>query len=183
MTTQNTQTNDLTLLRDFNLEDAKAGAAICSGSLMTDLTFLCAHKNSVFVELSASCDSLLLHSDEVKMKPLFWLEGKPVYKGDVVYHVTAGKGIVARKSGVCCDIQVEFSTNNYVWDCLESNLSLTPFAKPKTERKGWINLWKGSSGIGVSTGNIIYTNKEAALRELLGDTVDLVDTIEITWME
>jgi len=111
---QNTQTNDYTLLRDFNLEDAKAGAAICSGSLMTDLTFLCAHKNSVFVELSASRDSLLLHSDEVKMKPLFWLGGKPVYKGQIIYHTVHGKGIVARKSWVCRDIEVEFTKEHYV---------------------------------------------------------------------
>jgi len=182
MTTQNTQTTDLTLLRDFNLEDAKAGAAICSGSLMTDLTFIYAHKNSVFVEISTSGVSLLLQADDVKMKPLFWLGGKPIYKGHIIYHTVHGKGIVARKSWVCGDIEVEFTKEHYVWDCLESNLSLTPFAKPKTERKGWINIWKCSSSIGVSTGSQVYTDKEEALLGLVGDD-DLVDTIEITWME
>ena len=181
MTTQNTQTNDYNLLRDFNLEDAKAGAAVCSGSLMTDLTFLCAHKNSVFVELSASCDSLLLHSDEVKMKPLFWLEGSPVYKGDIVYHITAGKGIAVKQIYLSSDPAIKFDKEDFIWSCLESNLSLTPFAKPKTERKGWINIWKCSSAIGVSTGSQVYITKEEALAGLCEH--GLIDTVEITWME
>jgi len=180
MTTQNTKNNAYTLLRDFDLEDAKAGAAICSGSLMTDLTFLCAHENNVFVELSAGGVSLLLQVDDVKMKPLFWLKGSPVYKGDVIYHVNLGEGVVAGVDGRG-DTKVNY--NGEKWVNLPSNLSLTPFVKPKTERKGWINIWKCSSSIGVSTGSRVYTNKEAALRELHGDTVDLVDTIEITWME
>jgi len=180
MTTQNTQTNDLTLLRDFNLEDAKAGAAICSGSLMTDLTFIAAYKNSVFVELSVKCDALLLHSDEVKMKPLFWLEGSPVYKGDIVYHNHAGKGIVTSAENYEV-IGVKFNNDNYASACCCWNLSLTPFAKPKTERKGWINIWKCSSSIGVSTGSQVYADKEEALLGLVGHY--LLDTIEITWME
>jgi hypothetical protein len=178
MENQNTQINDYKLLRDFNLEDAKAGAGICSGRLMTDLTFIAAHKNSVFVELSALTDALLLHSEEVKMKPLFWLEGEPVYKGDVVYHVNLGEGVIVSADDWEETI-VNFG-NGDEW-CYRPLLS---FAKPKTERKGWINIWKCSSSIGVSTGSQVYANKEAALRGLLGlcDN-DLVDTIEITWME
>jgi len=150
---------------------------------MTDLTFLCAHKNSVFVELQASGISMLVQTEDVKMKPLFWLEDSPVYKGDFVYHKNlraTGHVVGLTKPN---DVRVKFSNEEHARACLSSNLSITPFAKPKTERKGWINIWKCSSSMSVSTGSQVYTNKEAALRGLLGDTVDLVDTIEITWME
>jgi hypothetical protein len=44
----------------------------------------------VFVEYKSTCGSQgnAYYPEEIKMKPLTWVEGKPVYKGDVLYLLT-----------------------------------------------------------------------------------------------
>lgn len=80
------------LLREFNLEQAKAGDEIlfCTDYLPPlDVKFKGCTSDStmIFVEYGSANDitGKSYYTEELKMKPLCWIEGKPVYKGDVLY--------------------------------------------------------------------------------------------------
>lgn len=83
---------DYSLLRHFDAEAAKAGEAIClydypdvnvayvaGPDKANDVCYLTGNN---YLEISAiSC---------FRMKPLCWVEGKPVYKGDILYNNVEG---------------------------------------------------------------------------------------------
>jgi len=182
MTTTNTSTNDYSLLRDFDVEAAKAGVPICTKDGL-DIDFIHEHKGYVFAT-SDLATPFTIYKVCVKMKPLFWLEGKPVYVGDTVYHVAAGKGITTDKKNSWGEYMVFFENPTKVGSCgcIISNLSLSPFPPVKQERKGWINIWKNNTNTEVQTGSQVYETKANALAGL-DKCSGLIDTIEITWME
>lgn len=87
-----TQENDYTLLRPFDLEAAKRGEAMVSNT--NDLPrFYVAGPDEIgkvcFDVNSGILD--LMHQSQLRMAPLAWVEGKPVYKGDVLYYKDDGE--------------------------------------------------------------------------------------------
>src|SRR5574343_516281 len=83
-------TNDLSLLRPFDLEAAKNGEYVCDANDCYTFKFLTYSKSSDLVYCQ-----LLNHAQDhvhynafhmLRMKPLAWIEGKPVYKGDVLWY-------------------------------------------------------------------------------------------------
>jgi len=87
----NETNKDYSLLREFNLEQAKTGDAILYMHHRTDKVFADVEYRGhtvagdfIFIEYiggSGRC----IHKEELKMKPLTWIEGRPVYKNDVLY--------------------------------------------------------------------------------------------------
>lgn len=86
--------NNRSLLRAFDLAKAKAGEAICWSNLHFSCSFIgeasygkVAMKNNVgFIEI--------VNTSSLRMKPLFWKDGKPVYKGDKLWHKITKKFVV-----------------------------------------------------------------------------------------
>lgn len=82
------------LLRKFNLELAKAGDAICWSHLDEPITFVG----------RTTCESIAIrrengvietpYSTSLRMKPLFWKEGKPVYAGDRLWHSLSKRALI-----------------------------------------------------------------------------------------
>jgi hypothetical protein len=95
MTNETNKTNDYNLLREFNLKQAQAGAAIVCVMITTriyeyevnDAIFLgiTTNHSEVFIQDEYG-EGYCRHVSRIKMKPLAWVEGKPVYKGDVLYY-------------------------------------------------------------------------------------------------
>jgi hypothetical protein len=89
MTNETNKTNDYNLLRAFNLEQAQAGAGILlhtSANNTVDVLYVGVTKDqkNIAVEFGKYCCSYC--TETIKMKPLAWVDGKPVYKGDVLYY-------------------------------------------------------------------------------------------------
>jgi len=82
------------LLREFNLEQAKAGDEILHllspsftyTEVLQDVKFkgVTSNLQEAFVE-DKQGEGYCYGTQRIKMKPLTWIEGKPVYKGDVLY--------------------------------------------------------------------------------------------------
>lgn len=88
----NTKENDYSLLREFNLEQAKAGETILYVHYRTPEAYVeviyrgCTKsREQVYVEYENG-NGRVIPCTEIKMKPLCWVEGKPVYKGDSMYY-------------------------------------------------------------------------------------------------
>ena len=136
---------DYSLLRPFDLDAAKGGAEICYGSNgdCESVTFLAEagpdgdhairdHEGNCYVEPDYG----------LKMAPLCWVEGKPVYPGDVLEHAKLGE-LVAKSRHASREMLVtekfdSVALGNLAW----------PRPKPV---KRWINIY-----------NIGYDTKAAA---------------------
>ena len=86
---------DLSLLHPFNLEKAKSGEGICffdCDEVM--ITYVGSNKEGTNFFKVESHDADVyqgkIDSIYLRMKPLCWLEGKPVYKGDKLWNTTEG---------------------------------------------------------------------------------------------
>lgn len=157
--------HDYSLLRPFDEEAAKRGEPICtcSGKELWDYVAgpdsagnLCLRikANGQFANSSASPVSLF------RMKPLFWVEGKPVYPGDRLYHNGhEAWGRIAAQDGDLLFVQdggpvIRTGGFNMTWEA------------PVVET--WINIYPGSMCI-FEQHNVFcshgYHSKELADRD------------------
>jgi hypothetical protein len=85
-----TQTKDYSLLRAFDLGQAKEGDGILymhhrTNDVYVEVTYRgCSRTGFVFVEYENG-NGRVVPKHEITMKPLAWVEGKPVYKGNTLY--------------------------------------------------------------------------------------------------
>lgn len=85
------------LLRKFNLELAKAGDAICWSHLDESIMFVGRSTNNNIAIRREDGVIETPYSTSLRMKPLFWKEGKPVYAGDKLWHTLPKKWVVVTK--------------------------------------------------------------------------------------
>lgn len=80
--------NQTALLRPFDLEAAKAGDLLCDKSGKTGWKYVAGPDcdgvvAAIFCKTGRFIEPVL--PEEFRMAPLTWVEGKPVYKGDILY--------------------------------------------------------------------------------------------------
>lgn len=98
------QDKDYSLLRPFDLEAAKRGEAICyhgDGEVLLDVTVtkaagICGRWETTDKELYWTAKQL---EETFRLAPLCWVEGRPVYRGDVLYYKGFGQKEVATATG------------------------------------------------------------------------------------
>lgn len=136
---------DYSLLRPFDLEAAKAGAEICYGSNgdCESVTFLAEagpdgdhairdHEGNCYVEPDYG----------LKMAPLCWVEGKPVYPGDVLWQGCPGGDVFERT------VKGLSNGGNYLvfegfgaW-ATDGTVSVLTWGNPRPKPvKRWINIY------------------------------------------
>ena len=86
--------NNKELLRPFDFAQAEAGAAICWSQLNQPITFVGRSINGSIAIRRA--DGVIETPCEfsLRMKPLFWKEGKPVYVGDSLWHTLSKHTVI-----------------------------------------------------------------------------------------
>lgn len=137
------QTKDYSLLRPFDIEAAKAGEKICYGEDgdYKSVTFIAEagpdgdhsirdHNGNCYTEPSYG----------LRMAPLCWVEGKPVYKGDVLYSDKHGKGVIVDASNFNGGYAIEFERTKISIEATYFNSGLT-WTTPKVKRDGWVNVY------------------------------------------
>ena len=125
------------------------------------------------------------------MKPLAWVEGKPVYKGDVLWYNEFGFSIEVTGNN---DYDPDNGLKGKVKEVTKENpsryvggeLTWAPFDKwswnkPKVKREGWINVYRNR---GTS---FVYETKEDAIEWVTNTNGSLdelyITTIRIEWEE
>ena len=128
---------DYSLLRPFEPAAVKAGAKLVVESWQGLLDYVagpdksglivCNNENDVFVFVS---------KDRAKVPPLCWVEGKPVYPGDVLEHAKLGEVVAksrhASKGMLVVEKYDSLALGNLAW----------PRPKPV---KRWINIYPANS--------------------------------------
>ena len=138
---------DYSLLRPFDLEAAKAGALLCDQSGPTLAGLLCCTPDSsgyfwVWVNCIGGIVSRL-HSKNIRLAPLCWVEGKPVYPGDMleVELVSWGdwrEATVAR-SGFAHDGE-RIIAEGVGKEIINAPVSMCRWPRPKPVKR-WINIY------------------------------------------
>lgn len=130
-----TTTPNYSLLRPFDAEAAKRGEPICYATSTT-----CVEREYVAGPDAKGCICVkyptgyfdVCAANQYKMMALAWVEGKPVYKGDVLYPTLGSKD--------------EFRVTGFVDGCLVAtnwhfNPSALTWNPPKVKRERWINIY------------------------------------------
>lgn len=188
--------NDYSLLRPFDLEAAKRGEPVIGlGGDPYPVTFVSRSRSGKtnIVEKPGMHGGLLddvcyAPDERLRMAPLCWVEGRPVYQGDVLYWVSQpaapciadnimdGGWLAFRADpGQPCGI------------LHPAGLTWTP---PAIQREGWVNIVK-SSGRDIGIGSLedrlirncdIFQTKEDAER-WAAQCNDVIATVPISWEE
>lgn len=137
---------DYSLLRPFDLEAAKRGEKICwheDGDTAVEVFF---PKQGGVIPVFSGNDQCGIFTDAdyyaLKMSPLAWVEGRPMYKGDKLWHTGRNFFVV---------IQDRNGSNENVCDFpghispLFANDEYLTWTKPKQKREGWVNIYKDST--------------------------------------
>lgn len=146
-------TNDLSLLRPFNLEAAKNGELLTAVNNCYSFKFLtyCKSDNNIYCQLTDnSQDHVYLYTtNNLRMKPLAWVEGKHVYKGDVLYWKYKNYKFLAVDKiiedniiqGYTCDHDGEIIYGKEGDSGVTSGTLTWNKPKQKVKRKIWINVY------------------------------------------
>lgn len=135
---------DYSLLRPFDLEAAKRGEAICWCDDGQKASYLAGPDISgrIAIEWTENGTAVskgqlgLICASYFSMAPLAWVEGKPVYKGDVLFHKPYGKVIV---SGLG-DYQKPSFTGEGEGN-IGFHISSMTWNPTKKKREGWLNIY------------------------------------------
>lgn len=146
--------NDYTLLRRFDLKQAQQGEGLCTaaGQPVKFIDYQAARPGyyQVICYLPAegirrcfSADGMFYDYPsefDVFMAPLGWIEGRPVYKGDALFHkIQRGKYVIdgfddSIEGGAYCSGILWLAPGGLTWD--------EPAVVPsKTLREGWVNIY------------------------------------------
>lgn len=130
------------LLRPFDLEAARGGDPICwcrDGE--KPRYFIVTPAGNVLANFTDDPDGEnLWPSHQLRMAPLCWVEGKPVYKGDVLYrhgynHEFKITGYEEKSGGLQKPCLTYDNTREYV-----EKFTWTP---PKAKSEWWVNVYPG----------------------------------------
>ena len=138
---------DLSLLRPMDASKLQPGDKVVHFQCDCEVAFLAGPDSAgYFAAEDTKYGRIRLRSAQYyRMKPLAWVEGKPVYRGDSLY--LEGKPVVACKPAdeigwMTCADGFHRNTKEMTWE------------RPKVKREGWTNIY-GHMGS-------IYATEEAA---------------------
>lgn len=83
--------NDYSLLRAFDEERAKAGEAICFAGSRKVVLYIAGPDKAANIVCDVDGYLRDYFHTALRLAPLCWVEGKPVYKGDVLWHIHHGR--------------------------------------------------------------------------------------------
>lgn len=136
--------NDYSLLRPFDLEAAKRGEHVM---WFGDVVHWASTSYRAFMaqpwEIVEFNDQLFyVCTSDLRMAPLAWVEGKPVYRGDVLYKLGCRfevHGIKKSFFGEDFLVLQEDGLNTEYADNRRECLTWNP---PKVKREGWVNIYQ-----------------------------------------
>lgn len=160
---------NLELLRPFDLESAKAGTLLCSEAAILNgepawkyAAGPDASGRIVAVKISDGNFAAASRPEAFRMAPLCWVEGRPVYQGDRLWHRTGERiEITAAFNG---GIENDLQTKNGL--CHSCNLTWAP---PKVKREGFAVVSK--QGMLLSREDAEKAIKDISLRGFPGELV------------
>ena len=141
---------DYSLLRPFDLDAAKAGAklfCINSKNGETECAFIQKAGDELCIHFERYGFSIHDETDSLRMAPLCWVEGKPVYPGDVLEVELVSRGdwceATVARSGSAHDGE-RIIAEGVGKEIINAPVSLCRWPRPKPVKR-WINIYPANS--------------------------------------
>ena len=169
------------LLRPFDLEAAKRGEKFAFiGVELEPREFIAGPDSTGTIIIKDDTGQFQSSiSYPYVMLPLTWVEGRPVYKGDVLYYKSDKESAIV-VNGDSYSVSVETNDCGICTECIND---LT-WQKPKTKREGWVNLYSNRHGLmpNVQLDNgKPFKSYDNAMQNGIHD--DYIGAIKIEWEE
>lgn len=161
---------DYSLLRPFDLEAAKAGAklfCINSKNGETECTFIQKAGDELCIHFERFGFSIHDETDSLRMAPLCWVEGKPVYPGDVLWQTTLAGDVLKRKAKqISADGSYLELDETGSW-AMNGSVSKLSWAEPPPKPvKRWVNIYPANSFESQDSANEYATSSRIACIEI-----------------
>lgn len=176
--------NDYSLLRKINPDELVVGIKVLDVDLgLCEFVAGPDHEGDVCLRYTcpyAGRESLFICGvSELRLPPLAWLEGKPVYKGETLFRGSVWVRVVSVLNERT--LAVETLTGHVGQFASLSELTWE-LPKKKTKRKGWINLYKSRDpNTPVATG--LWGTREAADDLAQRTSSERLACLEVDWEE
>lgn len=146
---------DFSLLRPFDLEAAKRGEAICFNDGDGPLEYLGTpvagdRKNGdwafrwVRSARPLTGNVAIYRAENIRMAPLCWVEGRPVYKGAKLWAfggTHGGRFVTAKRAPDSAGyLHIEHHSPDAT-----ARIDYLTWEPPKVKREGWVNIYPGRS--------------------------------------
>lgn len=116
----------------------------------------------------------LTDESNVRLAPLFWLEGNPIRCNDMVYTHDGYALIVAA---------IESDIVSFCNSTVRLHISKLSFTKQKQKKYGWVNVYKTSCGTVLSEVHRSEAIAVDKMSDVYRSSVNCVDTVFIEWEE
>lgn len=168
---------DYSLLRPFDLEAAKRGEVVCWYYDGERLEYVGTATSDGYAGCFKWLDGdnagtyEIYESEDIRMAPLCWVEERPVYKGDVLWHKIGNYFVTVEHPGDAEYFTCEKGTFEYRY--------LT-WTQPKVKREGWVNIYRRSVYGQERAPDGVYATEQIANE---GATNYRIACIRIEWEE
>ena len=174
------QTKDYSLLRPFDLEAAKAGELLFEiymhgSKVKTDEkigTYIAGPNNHNEYVISFPTNGYVTYTDSIKdvrMAPLAWVEGKPVYTGDTLYSPFFKSGGYSQDGlFTVTGYRVSDGHSFYAAEISYSAATLVSscsWNKPKVKKSGWLNIYPNNDCSCMHPSKLAADTEKAGHRE------------------
>jgi hypothetical protein len=160
---------DYSKLRPFDLEAAKRGETICRNDDDDEsFKYIAGPDSSGYFVLELPHGEFRFRAERIlRMAPLCWVEGKPVYKGDVLYNKESGnlRVVVKVEENTLCKNAIVCLDGK--WNTQENLTWNKP--KQKVKRKIWVNVYSDEEFSA-------YSSEETANCNAASDRITCVET-------
>src|SRR5574342_406783 len=150
---------DYSLLRAFDMEAAKAGELLCGVMGIGDYTLIAGpNSDGAICATNDKGNTFWTGLPEfLRLSPLAWVEGKPVYKGDRLFHDCGPCVVIGTPIREDHDLRIKADGVILESDAQIPCLTWTP---PKVKREGFVYIVKSKS----LSGNFMGEFPDVAVR-------------------
>lgn len=169
-----------TLLQPFDLKAAKKGEKICWSHIEDPVTYIGSNSKGQ-IAFESGTETNFTTQDQFRMAPLAWVEGRPVYKEDVLFYnkesTYPGSKFIAKNYHRWGIAGETYFIDGRIYDDEEAYelVKTLTWEKPATKQEAWINIYPDKHQIVYR-----YPTKE---RALIARASNAITTLRIEWEE
>lgn len=167
---------DYSLLRPATIEYIKAGGKICWAEDGDIAETFFTKDGKLVTCFSGETQAGIWSSSEVEMYfkqvPLCWVEGKPVYKGDVLYGIDSCSDLMYIAKEYSDGVLYTEDNDTDAYCEVPENLTWT---KLVTKKKYWVNIYEDVFGYGDTVYCVKHETKEMADASVIGERIACVE--------
>lgn len=180
----NYRNNSFDLLRPFDPTQVINGAKVCTKDYNVNIKYITGPNALGYVVIQyATCrgEYDIIEQSKLRLAPLSWKDGKPIYWGDIIYYRNSEFKIISYNENTN-----EFTISDSACKFEVSFADISLERKKKILHTAWINIFRNEDG-DVRLSKYPYTTKEEAIDAISSSYLEnkrfYIDSVKLEWYE